>query len=139
MLVRDIMTDTIKAIGADAKLPEAAQAMRNLDVGFLPVIGDAELVGVVTDRDVTIKGVVPGRDCNEISVSEVMTADVQTIPHDSLVDEAAAKMKEQQLRRLLVVDNDGACIGVVSLGDVATSSEDHEMTGVALEKVSEAN
>lgn len=135
MLVKDIMTHSIKAITANAKLPEAAESMRNLDVGFLPVIGGTELVGVVTDRDIAIRGVLPGRDCNEIPVSEVMTQGLETIPHDSLIDEAAAKMKEKQLRRLLVVDNDGTCIGVLSLGDLATNSDDYQMTGVALEKV----
>lgn len=139
MLVKDIMTDQVKAIEADAALPAAAQVMRDRDIGFVPVIRGTGLVGVVTDRDIAIRGVLPGRNCDDVTVGEVMSGRLETIPHDSLVDEAAAKMKEKQLRRLIVVDNDGACIGIISLGDLATGSEDHEMTGVALEKVCETN
>lgn len=137
MLVRDVMSKTVEAIAADAKLPEAAQMMKKLDIGFLPVIDGTDIAGVVTDRDIAIRGVLPDRDCNEISVREVMTEGSATISPEALLDEAAAKMKEKQLRRLLVVGNDGACMGVISLGDVATGTEDHEMAGVALEKVSE--
>lgn len=139
MLVRDIMSTTVEAIDADAKLPEAAQIMRKSDIGFLPVIDGTEIAGVVTDRDIAIRGVLPGRDCNEISVREVMTSESERISSEALVEEAAAKMKDQQLRRLMVVGNDGACMGVISLGDLATGSEDHEMAGVALEKVSESS
>lgn len=111
--------------------------MANLDVGFLPVIDATEAVGIITDRDIVVRGVVPGRDPAKTTVGEIMTVGVEIMSEHATVEDAAHLMEEKQIRRVLVQSDDGRLVGVVSLGDIAVHSGNKELSGEALEKISE--
>ena len=127
MQVRELMTAKPEYIHADTTLKEAARKMRELDVGFLPVADAREqrLEGVVTDRDIAIRGVAEGHDPAETPVSAVETGKVLYCYKDDDVEDAARSMREQQVYRLIVLDdrdNKKLC-GVISLGDVLRRHE----------------
>lgn len=136
MFVRDIMTPLVKGVPCDAPLSEAALIMREDDTGFVPVLQGTDLIGVVTDRDIVTRGVVSGRKTDEMPVSAVMTPCISTVRHDYDVSAAARRMKDEHVRRLMVVDEKGMLIGVVSLADLATGTDDDQQKGEVLEEVS---
>jgi CBS domain-containing protein len=140
MLVSDVMTRGVECISPDATLQEAAAKMKALDVGPLPVCGpNDKLVGMITDRDITVRAVSDGRDPATARVREVMTPDVIYCFDDQDVDEAAQMMKDRQVRRLMVLNRDKRLIGIVSLGDLAVETGAEKMVGDTLEGVSEPN
>ena len=137
MQVFEAMTPDVVSVLPDTRLVDAALAMRNLDVGPLPVVEEGRLVGVVTDRDITIRATAEGRDPRITPVEEVMTRDVVACREDDDVRTAAKLMQDAQLRRLLVVDPLGRLVGIVSLGDLVLQTGDEKLAGETLEKVSE--
>ena len=133
--IKDVMTRGVEALEPNATLKQAAEKMRQLNVGPMPVcIGD-KLVGMVTDRDIVVRGIAMGHDPNTSKVSAVMTEDVEVIHPDASLKEAAALMSVSQIRRLPVVDDDQKLIGIVSLGDLAKGASD-TTTGWTLEQIS---
>ena len=137
MLLKDIMTPNVEVIRPDATLQEAAQKMKNLDVGPIPVCDGERLVGMLTDRDITIRATAEGRDPKTTSVREVMTPEVEYCFEDQSIEDAARLMEEKQIRRLVVLNRDKRLVGIVSLGDVATATGDEQLSGEILEQVSE--
>jgi len=138
MKVQEVMTRGVECIRPDSKLDEAARRMRDLDVGPLPVCGpDDRLVGIITDRDLVIRGVAEGLDPKTTPVSEVMTPNILTVYDHQDVEEAAQVMKDKQVRRLVVLDRTKKMVGIVSLGDLAVDTGDELLAGEALEAISE--
>lgn len=137
MQVYEAMTPDVVSVGPDATLMEAAQAMRNLDVGPLPVCEGERLVGMITDRDITIRATAQGHDPRTTRVKDVMTPEVVCCLETDEVGQVAHVMQEAQLRRLLVVSTEGRLVGIVSLGDLAVQAGDDKLTGETLERVSE--
>lgn len=137
MMLRDIMTKTVETIGPRESLQAAADKMDRFDTGFLPVVEGEMPLGVVTDRDIVVRGVALALDPKSTSVQEVMTMDMQFLPEDADVDEAVRLMEEKQIRRLVVRGKNDRITGVVSLGDVAVESGDRQKSGEVLERVSE--
>jgi CBS domain-containing protein len=137
MQIRQVMTRAIEVVRADATLAEAAREMRDRDVGALPVCDRDRLVGVVTDRDITVRATAEGRDPRRTEVHEVMTHRVDYVLDDEDVEDAARRMRDRQIRRILVVDRERHLVGIVSLGDLATALHDEDLSGRALEGVSE--
>ena len=137
MQVFEAMTPNVVSVLPDTPLVDAALAMKNLDVGPLPVVDEGHLVGVITDRDITVRATAEGRDPRTTRVMEVMSREVVTCREGDDVHRAARLMQEAQLRRLLVVDGEGNLTGIVSLGDLALQTGDDRLTGETLEKVSE--
>jgi CBS domain-containing protein len=135
MLIKDIMTRGVETVSPQTTLQEAAARMKTLDVGPLPVCDGDRIEGMVTDRDIVVRGIAEGRDPRTTKVSDVMTRDVVTCAESDDVRVAARTMKEKQIRRLLVVDDKQKVSGIVSLGDVAVEGDD-KMSGDVLEKVS---
>lgn len=137
MKVKEIMTRGAACARPGETLQQAAQKMRDLDVGPLPVCGDNDrLVGMVTDRDITVRAVAEGWDPGQKHVSDVMSPGVTYCFEDQDVDEAAKLMKEKQVRRLVVLDRDKRLTGIVSLGDLALEGG-KKLAGETLKKVSE--
>lgn len=134
--VREVMTENIETVSRITKIADAARTMRDSDVGFLPVVDDGKLVGVITDRDITVRVVAEGRDPAATPVDRYYTPHAITISPDASIEEAAHLMGSQQIRRLLVVQG-GQILGVLSLGDVATQAADEQEVGEALAEVSE--
>jgi CBS domain-containing protein len=139
MHVKDIMTRTIETVRPDNTIQEAAERMKDLDVGPLPVCVGDQLIGIVTDRDITVRGTALGQDPWTEHVSDVMTRDVVCCYEDQDIQEAAQLMKDKQIRRLVVVDRNRRPTGIVSLGDLAVQCHDDKLSGETLERVSEPN
>jgi len=137
MLLRDIMTINVEVIHPDATLKEAADMMKSLNVGPIPVCDGQRLQGMVTDRDITVRATAEGWDPNTTRVRDVMTPDVVYCFEDQDVRDAARMMEEHQIRRLIVLDRNKDLVGIVSLGDMAVYTADDEETGEVLERVSE--
>jgi CBS domain-containing protein len=137
MQVYEAMTPDVVSVGPEATLMEAALAMRNLDVGPLPVCEGSRLVGMITDRDITIRATAQGQDPRTTQVREVMTPEVVCCLETDEVGQVAQVMQEAQLRRLLVVSAEGRLVGIVSLGDLALQAGDDKLAGETLERVSE--
>lgn len=123
MKVRDCMTRKVAIVRADNTLQDAAAAMRDTDIGMLPVHQDNKLVGVITDRDITVRAVAEGKNPTESRVSEVMTRELAGCSEEDDAKLAAQRMKELKVRRLMVVDREKRPVGVVSLADFATEGE----------------
>jgi CBS domain-containing protein len=136
MKLKEIMTKLVETVAPDIPIQEAANRMRSLDVGVLPVFKGDRLVGMLTDRDLTIRAIAEGKDPKTTTVQEAMTADVAYCFEDQDVEEAGRIMKENQVRRLPVLNRDKLLVGIVSLGDLATRA-DEKRAGETLEKVSE--
>jgi len=136
MKVSEVMTRGVECINPDASLQEAAEKMKSLDVGPLPVCDNDRLAGMVTDRDITVRATSKGQDPKNLRVRDIMTPEVVWCFEDEDVNEASRKMKEKQLRRILVLNRDKRLVGIVSLGDLAVETGDHKMAGSTVEAVS---
>jgi CBS domain-containing protein len=138
MLVKEIMTRRVECVGPDTTLQEAARKMRDLDVGPLPVCGDGDrLVGILTDRDITVRATAEGRDPTRTTVKEVMTPEVVYVFDDQDARDAADTMAAHQIRRVLVLNRDKKLAGIVSLADLAVDAGKEGRPGQTLREVSE--
>jgi CBS domain-containing protein len=137
MQLKEIMTRGVNVISPEATLKEAAEKMKNLDVGPLPVCDGERLVGMLTDRDITVRVVAAGCDPSTTKVGDVMTPEVVYCFEDQSVEEAAKLMEEQQIRRLPVLNRNKWLVGIISLGDLAVDTGDRQLAGKVLEQVSE--
>ena len=136
MKIKDIETRHPQCISPETYLVEAAQLMKRLDVGMLPVCDGAELIGAITDRDITIRATAEGHDPKIARVREFMSRDVAYCFEDSDVEEVAQMMEAKQIRRLPVLNEHGGLVGIVSLGDLAVRTHDERLAGEILERVS---
>jgi len=138
MKVKDVMRRGVECARPDATLKEAAMKMRELDIGTMPVCGENQrLVGMLTDRDITIRAVAEGQNPMIAHVREIMTPNVIYCYDDIAAEEAAELMKENQIRRLVVLNRDKQLVGIISLGDLAVETGDKKLSGDALEQISE--
>lgn len=138
MRVRDVMTEHVECIAPDATMCKAAEKMRDLDVGPLPVCSDDErLIGMITDRDITIRGVAEGLDPKRATVRDLMTPGIVCCHEEEDISAAIRLMKDNQIRRLVVLNHDNRLVGIVSLGDLAVDMGDDQLVGSTLEAISE--
>lgn len=136
MKIKEIMTKNVKTISEDCTIKEAAELMKSLNVGSIPVCNQSnQLVGMVTDRDMVIRGLTSGIDSNT-PVSQVMSTNPVSISPDTGVHEAARVMATNQIRRLPVVENNEV-VGIVSIGDLAVRDIYVNEAGDALSSISE--
>lgn len=135
MDVAKVMTRKVEIVRPDATLQEAAQKMKAIDVGSLPVCDGRKLQGMLTDRDVTVRAVAEGRDPRATKVSEVMTADIVYGRTGQDIKEIAETMASHQIRRLPIVDDNNDLVGIVALGDLAVDA-DERLGGDVLADVS---
>jgi len=137
MQVRDIMTPHAEAVDPQTSLREAAEKMKDLDVGSLPVCDNDRLTGMLTDRDIVLRAVAEGHDPEGTPVSKAMTPEVVYCFDDQDVNEAAELMKEKQIRRLMVLNRDKRLVGMLSIGDLAGEARTEPLVGSTLEAVTE--
>jgi CBS domain-containing protein len=137
MQLKELMTHGVEVIHPDATLQEAARQMRGLDIGPLPVCDGERLVGMLTDRDITVRATAEGRDPKTTKVRDVMTCEVIYAFEDQGVTEAARLMEEHQIRRLVVLNRDNRLAGIVALGDLAVHTGNERLAGEVVERVSE--
>src|SRR2546426_972159 len=136
MKVKEVMTPKVECITPQNTLQEAAQKMVAMDVGSLPVCDHNRLKGMVTDRDITVRGTAAGRNPTTSKVQELLTPAVVYCFEDQDVQDAAEIMKEKQIRRLMVLNRNKKLVGIVSLGDLAFRGEEKELAEETLECVS---
>ena len=117
MQVKDVMTRGAECVRPEATLQEAAQKMKSLDVGPLPVCDNDRLAGMLTDRDIVVRAVAEGKDPRTAKVREAMTPEVVYCSEDDDVADVARLMNEKQVRRLPVLDCNRRLVGIVSLCD----------------------
>lgn len=122
MQLRDVMTKDVQLTSPNTTIKKAAAAMRESDVGLLPVGENDRLVGTITDRDIAIRAVADGKDPNNTSVRETMSEGIIYCYEDQEVEDAAEMMRTRQVRRLPVLDRDKRLVGIVALGDLAVES-----------------
>jgi short-subunit dehydrogenase/CBS domain-containing protein len=137
MKIRDVMTRKPEVVRPEATIQEAARKMDELNVGALPVCDGERLLGMITDRDITVRATSVGKAPSECRVEEVMTAEVDWCLEDDSVADAAEKMQKRQIRRLPIVDRDKRLVGIVALGDLATDLDKPKKVAATLERISE--
>ena len=137
MQLKDVMTRDVDVVQPETTLQAAAAKMDMLNVGVLPVCVGDQVVGMVTDRDITVRATAVAQDPQVAQVGDVMSRDVVSAYEDQEVGEAARLMQEKQIRRLVVLDRDGRLVGIVALGDLAVASGDDRLSGATLEQISE--
>lgn len=133
--VAQIMTRGVRALAPTDSLVVAAQTMDELNIGAIPVCDGDQLVGMITDRDITVRGVAQGRPLNDTPLGEVMSQNVRWCYEDDSVEDKLAEMCAVQIRRLPVVDRQQHLVGMLSLGDVAVKVDPVE-AGEALVAIS---
>ncbi|RZA33032.1 MAG: CBS domain-containing protein [Lysobacteraceae bacterium] len=137
MNVQSVMTSNPACCTTTTPLREVAQMMVDRDCGQIPVVDEAgSLVGVVTDRDITVRMVASGRDTNASCAADAMSSPAQTVRVDSPLKDAVCLMEASKIRRVPVVDGNGKLAGMVSLADLALSGKD-EATMEVVREVSE--
>ena len=136
--VADVMTRGVRTLTPDDSVLQAAQAMDELNVGVIPVCDGDKVVGMVTDRDIVVRGVAAGGEMKTVKLTDVMSAHVRCARETDDVDQVLGEMAEAQIRRLPVVDANQRLVGIISLGDIAAkggSSDDNEV-GSSLSEIS---
>ncbi|MDD4003241.1 MAG: CBS domain-containing protein, partial [Clostridia bacterium] len=133
--VSDIMTRDVYTLSENDAISTAAQIMKSEDIGFIPILRDRTLIGVVTDRDLVIRGYAKGYNA-DTKLKEVMTSSCVTVKSDATISEAADIMAEKQLRRLCVIDN-GELAGICAIGDISVSRLGKAEAGQALSEISQ--
>jgi len=137
MLIKEVMTRNAECTRPTATIRDVAERMKQLNVGSLPVCDNDRLVGIVTDRDITVRSISEGRDPDLDHVSDVMSPGVTCCFEDQEVQEAARLMHDGQIRRLPVLNRDKRLVGIVSLGDLAVQTGDQNLVGATVAGVSE--
>ena len=141
MLVKEIMTKSPACCTSDSSLQEVAKMMVDNDCGCIPVVEDnnhKRPIGVVTDRDITVRTVAKGSNPLNMTAKSVMTKNVFTVTPDTSVEECVDLMEKHQVRRVPVVDENGNCIGMVAQADIAIKAKDSEAEDM-VEEVSKAS
>ncbi len=133
--IKDVMTTNCVTVSADDHVFDVALKMQKHNIGFMPVVQDRKILGVITDRDLVIRGYAEKRSGSE-SVREVMTTKLFTVKEDTSIDEAAQIMADQQIRRLPVVEQD-ELRGVIAIGDLAVRVKYKDEAGQALSQISQ--
>ena len=133
MLVKDAMTPEVEWIGPETSLMQAAKKMRDLGIGSLPVRENNNLIGMVTDRDITCRGVAGDLDPANTPVRKVMTETVVWCFEDQDVQDAALMMEEHAIRRLPVLDQEKRMVGILSLDDLGRRVS-HALAGEVIDK-----
>jgi CBS domain-containing protein len=134
MKVSEAMTREVRVASPDETIQKAAQTMASLDAGVLPVSEQDHLIGMVTDRDIAIRGIAKGKG-PKAKVRDVMTEDVKYCFDDQEIEEVTRNMADIQVRRLPVLNREKRLVGILSLGDIATS-HDGDSAGDALRGIS---
>ena len=135
--IREVMTMNPETVTVDSPVADAARIMRDRDTGIVPVVDGDRLVGVVTDRDITVQTVADGRDPQTTAVGQIASSNLVTLDPQQNLDDALHLMAEHQVRRLPVCEDDGRLVGIVAQADVARHAK-AKQTGEVVEEISHA-
>lgn len=132
-----MMSHHPECLSPQSTLQEAAKQMQKQDYGFIPICDNDRLVGVVTDRDLATRGIAEGKDPQQTALREVMTKEVHYCFEDDDVEKVAEEMAKQQIRRLVVLNENKRLTGILSLGDMATKNQDKKPSNKVTQAVSQ--
>jgi CBS domain-containing protein len=129
MTARDIMHRDVECIPADETLDRAAQLMRNLDVGALPICNTErnQLIGMVTDRDIVIRCIAEGHDPSRVRAGDLAQGMLHTVAADADVRDVLATMEQHRIKRLPVIDDEARMIGMICESDLARNIDDERI------------
>ena len=136
--VRDVMTPNPECVTERDGVQEVARIMKEQDTGVVPVVDGKKVIGLITDRDIVVRGLAEGRDLANMKVNELMTKTVRSVNEDMPVNEVLDLMSSAEIRRVPVVNGNGELVGIVSIGDIAVQTNTDNKVGKAIEGISEA-
>ena|SRR5215471_19441123 len=136
MKVSEIMTTNVECVSPDAGMTEIANRMKTLDVGFLAICENDRLIGTITDRDIVIRGIASGKNLDTLKARGIMSDDVFWCYEDDAIKDVAGKMREKNVRRMVILTRDKRLAGVVSIGDISKVEE--KESGKTLKDITEA-
>jgi len=136
--IRDVMTSNPECVNEKNSLRDVARIMKDRDTGVVPVVDGRKIVGLITDRDIVVRGLAEGKNLENASVSELMTKQVRTVRDDASVNDALELMNSAEVRRVAVVNGNDELVGIVSLGDISVKSDKDTKVGQTVESISGA-
>jgi CBS domain-containing protein len=137
--VRDVMTTNPSSVSDSDSIQDVARIMKEQDTGVVPVCdGGRKIIGMVTDRDIVVRLIADGKDPMNARVNEVMTKSVRKVQEDATVDDVLSLMSSSEIRRVPVVNRNDELVGIVSIGDISTQTNQDGKVGQAIEDISEA-
>ncbi|HUP63503.1 MAG TPA: CBS domain-containing protein [Thermoanaerobaculia bacterium] len=136
--VRDVMTPNPECVTERDDMNRVAQIMKEQDTGVVPVVDGKKVIGLITDRDIVVRGLAEGKDLATCRVNELMTRHVRSVRDDAPVDDVLSLMSGAEVRRIPVVNANDELVGIVSMGDIATNTNKEEKLGKTLGDISEA-
>jgi CBS domain-containing protein len=136
--VRDIMTVNPSSVSEKDSVRDAARIMKDQDTGVVPVCDGRKVIGLITDRDIVVRLVAEGKDAQNARVNEVMTKHVRSVQEDATISEVLTLMTSAEIRRVPVVNRNDELVGIVSIGDIATDTNQDNRVGKAIEDISDA-
>jgi CBS domain-containing protein len=136
--VRDVMTPNPECVSERDSIRDVARIMKEQDTGVVPVVDGKKIIGLITDRDIVVRGIAEGRDVSNVTVNEIMTKSVRSVKEDTPLSEVLDLMSNAEVRRVPVVNGNNELVGIVSLGDIATNTNQDGRVGKAVENISEA-
>ena len=132
------MTVNPECVSANDSLSDVARIMKSQDTGVVPVVDGKKIVGLITDRDIVVRGIAEGRDIGGTKVNELMTTSVRTVREDANVDDVINMMSSAEIRRVPVVNSSDELVGIISIGDISAEGNKDGKIGRAMEAISEA-
>jgi CBS domain-containing protein len=136
--VRDVMTTNPKCVSEKDSIRDAARIMKDQDTGVVPVLDGKKIIGLITDRDIVVRGLAEGKNLENMRVNELMTKSVRSVREDAAVSEVLQLMSSSEIRRVPVVNSSDELVGIVSIGDISINTNQDNKVGKAIESISEA-
>ena len=136
--IRDVMTPNPECVSEKDSIRDVARIMKDQDTGVVPVVDGKRIIGLITDRDIVVRGLAEGKNLENVSVNEIMTKSVRSVREDASVTEVLEMMGNAEIRRVPVVNSNDELVGIVSLGDIAAQGNQDGKVGRAVENISEA-
>src|SRR5205823_3854715 len=138
MKISEIMSRNVECIESDTSIKDAAEKMRALDVGFLPVCEGGHVTGTLTDRDISIRHVADGQNPYRVKAGDIMTPSVFYCFEDQDIEEVGRDMQQNEVRRMLIFDHTQQLVGIVSLGDISRAAGEEHLAGETLKEIADA-
>ena len=136
--IRDVMTPNPECVSEKDSIRDVARIMKDQDTGVVPVVDGKRIIGLITDRDIVVRGLAEGKNLENVRVNELMTKGVRSVREDASVNEVLTMMGNSEIRRVPVVNGNDELVGIVSLGDIASQGNQDGKVGKAVENISEA-
>ncbi|HVG25833.1 MAG TPA: CBS domain-containing protein [Thermoanaerobaculia bacterium] len=136
--IRDVMTPNPECVSEKDSIRDVARIMKDQDTGVVPVVEGKRIIGLITDRDIVVRGLAEGKNLDNARVNELMTKSVRSVREDASLNEVLEMMGNAEIRRVPVVNSNDELVGIVSIGDIAAQGNQDGKVGRAVEDISEA-